>query len=226
MQDHEKTWILALLIGLGLTVVTLQQLGIIDLQTFGVYVQDMGTWGFVLYGLLFVVLGMLGFSKIAMTVLAGVLFSFVEAMVITVIAATIAGVLAFFAARHFSDSLHTWLQKRAQRHHSSKLHKLIYRIEQNAEERGFFYIALLRLSFVPLMMTCYASGLIHALRFRDFFWAIFLTNIYMHFVYIFVGTSIRQSLPLFLIAILILVLFYQTPKLFRRIQNTSDDSTA
>lgn len=205
---------IALIVLAGLVTYVLQQQGIIDLVALGEWVQEVGVIGKFIYGALFIMLGLLGISKIAMTVLAGVLFSFAEAMVITVIAATIAAVIAFFIGRHFSGRLHDWLSNHKKR---SLINRTVYKIEEGADQNGFLSIAVLRLSFVPLMMTSYASGLIKPLRFQNFFWAILLTNVYMHFVYIFVGTSFRQSLPLFLMAIGVLILFVQTPKLIKQI---------
>gem|GEM_PF-1667355 len=223
MEGSKKTWwIVGAIVLLGLTIFTLRQEGMIDLEAIGEWVQDLGVVGYIVYGILFTVFGMLGLSKVAMTVLAGVLFGFVEAMIITVIAATIAATLGFFVARYFHESVHERINKRISKKQNGKIQSLIYRIEQNAEERGFIILSVLRLSFVPLMMTSYASGLIHTLRFRDFFWAIFLTNIYMHFVYIFIGTSFRENLPLFILAVMLLILFYQTPKIIKQLRQKFD----
>lgn len=195
----------------------LQYTGLIDIEAIGKWVQDLGWLGWLLYGVLFIVLGLAGLSKIAMTVLAGVLFGPLIAMIVTVIAATIAATIAYYIAYHFQDQLHEWVTRRDQRKDSmSTWHKVIYKIEQNAETRGFYTIAIVRLSFVPLMMTSYAAGLIRTMRFREFFWAIALTNIYMHFVYIFVGTSWQQNLPIFLAAMLVLIGFMQTPKIVKK----------
>ncbi len=218
MDGSKKTWwIVSAIILLGLVIFTLRQEGVIDLEAIGTWVQDLGVIGFIIYGIAFIVFGMLGFSKVAMTLLAGVLFTFTEAMIITLVAATIASTLGFFVARYFHETVHARLEAHAKKRQSDNMQKLIYKIEQNAQDRGFIIISVLRLSFVPMMMMSYASGLIHTLRFRDFFWAILLTNVYMHFVYIFVGTSFRENFPLFILAVLALMLFYKTPKLVKKL---------
>lgn len=195
----------------------LQYTGLVDVEAVGEWVQDLGWIGWLVYGVSFIVLGLFGISKIAMTVLAGVLFGPIIAMIVTVIAATIASVIAYFIAYHFQDSLYKRMIKNdAKQHGVSKWHKLIYKIEENAETKGFYTIAIVRLSFVPLMMTSYAAGLIRTLHFREFFWAIVATNIYMHAVYIFVGTSWQQNLPIFLAAVVLLIAFMQTPKLIAK----------
>ncbi len=221
MSVVNKQNIIVLVVALLVVGFVLQQMGIIDLEAIGEWVQGLGWIGLILYGVLFIVLGLLGLSKIAMTVLAGVLFGPVVAMIVTVIAATIAAVIAYYIAYHFQDTLYRRMKKNDKDKGSiSKWHKLIYKIEQNAETRGFYTIAIVRLSFVPLMMTSYAAGLIRTLKFRDFFWAMLATNVYMHAVYIFVGTSWQQNLPIFLAAIALLLLFIQTPKLINKF---SDD---
>lgn len=200
----------------------LQYTGIIDLEAIGEWVQGLGWLGWLLYGLLFIVFGLAGLSKIAMTVLAGVLFGPLIAMIVTVIAATIAATIAYYIAYHFQHQLYDWVTRRDRsKEGMSTWHKVIYKIEQNAETHGFYTIAIVRLSFVPLMMTSYAAGLIRTMRFRKFFWAIALTNIYMHFVYIFVGTSWQQNLPIFLAAMVVLIGFMQTPKIVAKL---SDDN--
>ncbi len=217
MSVVNKQNIIVLVVALLVVGFVLQQMGIIDLEAIGEWVQGLGWIGLILYGVLFIVLGLLGLSKIAMTVLAGVLFGPVVAMIVTVIAATIAAVIAYYIAYHFQDTLYRRMKKNDKDKGSiSKWHKLIYKIEQNAETRGFYTIAIVRLSFVPLMMTSYAAGLIRTLKFRDFFWAMLATNVYMHAVYIFVGTSWQQNLPIFLAAIALLLLFIQTPKLISK----------
>jgi uncharacterized membrane protein YdjX (TVP38/TMEM64 family) len=216
MSVVNKQNIIILVVVLLIAGFVLQQSGVIDIEALGEWVQGLGWVGLLLYGILFILLGLLGVSKIAMTVLAGVLFGVYQAMVMTVIAATIAAVIAFFIARHFQNFLHRKLNKDRAKAHHGKWQKLIYKIEQNAEKRGFFTIAILRLAFVPLMMTSYSAGLIKSLKFIEFFWAILLTNIYMHFVYIFVGTSWQQNLPIFLLAIVLLILFLQTPKIVKK----------
>lgn len=221
MSIVNKQNIILLVVALLIGGFILQQAGIIDPEAIGEWVQNLGWPGLIVYGVLFVVLGLLGVSKIVMTVVAGVLFGPVVAMIVTVIAATVASVIAYSIAYHFQDALYKRMLKREKdKDGISKWHKLIYKIEQNAESHGFYAIAIVRLSFVPLMMTSYAAGLIRTLRFRDFFWAILLTNIYMHFVYIFVGTSWQQNLPIFLAAVVLLILFIQTPKLINKF--TSD----
>lgn len=201
---------------IGLSIFWVRQEGIVDMDAVGEWVKGLGFRGIVLYGLLFIVLGMIGMSKVAMTVLAGALFSFTEAIIVTVLAASLAAMFGFFLTRYFEGTINRRFMKKKRNGDKSKPQAIVDRIEKNAKERGFYTIAILRLSFVPLMFLSYTSGLVKSLRFKDFAWAIFLTNIYMNLVYILVGDSITRSLPIFGAAIVALLIFMQTPKIVKK----------
>lgn len=190
--------------------------GIIDFTLLEELVEGAGAYGLVVFGFVYIVLSMFGISKIAMTILAGALFSLTEAMVVTVVASTIAAGLGFYLTRYFKDYIERVFMRIGKAERNTMLQNAVAKIETNARKRGFYTIVILRLSFVPLMLISYASGLVSSLRARDFLAAVFFTNIYMHFVYIFLGTSLTRSLPMFAAALAVIILFVQTPRFIKK----------
>lgn len=90
---------------------------------------------------------------------------------------------------------------------SKPLQSIVNVIEKNCKDNGFTAIAILRLSFMPYIILSYAAGLVKTLRFRDFILATFLTNIFGSFVFIILGASLTQSWPLFIVAVVLVLLF-------------------
>lgn len=204
------------LTAIAVAVFWIHQAGIVDFTLLEELVGGAGAYGIAVFGLAYIVLSMFGISKIAMTILAGALFSLAEAMFVTVLASTIAAAFGFYLTRHFKRYIERVFMCKDKAERNTLLQNAVGKIETNARERGFSTIAILRLSFVPLMLISYASGLVSSLRARDFLAAVFFTNIYMHFVYIFLGASLTNSLPMFAAALAVIILFVQTPRLIKK----------
>jgi uncharacterized membrane protein YdjX (TVP38/TMEM64 family) len=218
-MDATRTTVITivLLVAFGAALIWAHQAGVLDLSLIQELVDEAGAWGLLVYGVAYVVLGMLGLSKIAMTVLAGAIFPLAEAWIVTVIAATVAATLGFYLTRHFKAVLSRRIMKSQVDQQKSKLQSIIERIEKNAGERGFYTVAILRLSFVPLMFLSYASGLVTTLRSKEFISAILVTNAYVNFVYIFLGDSLTRNIAMFSVAIAVLLLSMWVPKIIERV---------
>lgn len=192
----------------------LKMLMIFDKERLTEIIINLGIWGPIVYILIYITVTIVGVSAAIFTILAGTLFGVKKALFIVVIGATIAASIAFFIARYFRENIFN-----SNKNKKSKLDKIIKKIENNAESRGFVTIVILRLSFLPYIPLSYASGLVKKLKARDFILATFLTNIFGSFVFIFLGASITQSIPIFLGAIILVLLFMQIPKLIKKFSN-------
>jgi uncharacterized membrane protein YdjX (TVP38/TMEM64 family) len=202
---------------IGLVVFWLQYTDAIDLEALGAWVEGKGARGLVGFGLAYTALSMVGVSKVAMTVLAGTIFTFFEALAVTVLASTAAAILGFYLARYFRSFIVDKVVRPRRGEARARIRSVVDKIEEHAERRGFYIVAILRLSLVPLMFLSYTSGLVRRLAPREFAAAIFVTNIYVNLVYILVGAALTRSLPLFAAAIALLILFMQTPRLVERL---------
>lgn len=212
-------YIIAGVILIGIAVFWVQYTDRLDLQVIEEWVEPYGSLAIVAFGAIYTALSIIGVSKVAMTVLAGTLFGFLEALIVTVVASTAAAVIGFFLARRFRQFISRRLLQTTRHDKTTMLQSAVDTIESNAAQRGFFTVALLRLSLVPLMFLSYSSGLVQSLRARDFIAAIFLTNIYVNFVYIFLGFSLTESLPMFAAAVALLLLFMYLPQVIERFKS-------
>lgn len=190
----------------------LYQNNLLNVDSIRGLIESKGIFGPIIFILLYIVISLFGISAAAMTILAGTLFGLLQGLIIVVIAATISATIAFYFARFFSERI----IKNKKKKDEGLFNKMVKKIEETAEKKGFMTIAILRLSFMPYILLSYAAGFVKTLKARDFILATFLTNIFGSFVFIFLGASIVESLPLFLLAIVLLILFFQVPKIVKK----------
>jgi|AntRauTorcE11897_2_1112592.scaffolds.fasta_scaffold16931_2 uncharacterized membrane protein YdjX (TVP38/TMEM64 family) len=182
----------------------------VDLGAIADYVDDSGSIGVIVFGLVYFGLILIGVSTAALTVIAGTLFGIITAMVVVVASATLSAAAAFMIARH---AKHLLYKKTVGT--TSEL-GIVQRIDRAAKHNGFSAVAVMRLSFLPYIPVSYGAGFVRNLRFRDFIWATFVTNILRSFVFIFLGASFRESFPIFLVAIGVVVGYVLLSKKLRR----------
>lgn len=201
-----KKKIIAISVLIVLTIIALffNPLEYISTDKISSFISSFGVFGPLVFGLLYIIISLFGISAAALTILAGVLFSLPVAMSVVVISATIVATLGFLISRYFSKYL------------SNKESKLVKKVEEKCEKNGFLAIAILRLLFLPYMPLSYAAGLVKKLKLKDFVLATFLTNIFGSFFFIFLGYSLTKSLPYVIVAILLLIGFFQIPKLLKK----------
>ncbi|MFT4244563.1 MAG: TVP38/TMEM64 family protein [Candidatus Woesearchaeota archaeon] len=177
------------------------------------FVRSFGIFSIVIFALIYIGISLTGFSAVVLTVLAGTLFGLWLGLIVVVISATISAGIGFYISRFLS---HKFIQKG--KIHNKTIQSFVEKIEKNCEQNGFITIAILRLSFLPYIPLSYATGLVKTLKFRDFILATFLTNIFGSFVFIVLGASLTQSWPLFVGAIILLILFMWVPKVIKKIE--------
>lgn len=200
----KKILIVGALIVLTFIALFFNPLEYISTDKISTFISSFGIFGPLVFGLLYIIISLFGISAAALTILAGVLFSLPVAMSVVVISATIVATLGFLISRYFSKYL------------PNKGSKLVKKIEEKCEKNGFLAIAVLRLLFLPYMPLSYAAGLVKKLKLRDFVLATFLTNIFGSFFFIFLGYSLTKSLPYVIVAIILLIGFFQIPKLLKK----------
>lgn len=192
------------------SVILINNIDFLSLENLENFIDSLGSSAIFVFFILYVVVTLFGFSAAVFTILAGTLFGVKEGLIIVVLAATVAATIAFSISRYFSKYLDEGKIK------NKTMKNLIEKIEVQAKKNGFVAICILRLSFLPYIPLSYASGLVKNLKARDFILATFLTNIFGSFVFIFLGASLMESIPLFLLAIVLVLLFLQVPKLVKK----------
>ncbi len=188
----------------------LNTLDILNVNKIQNFIDGFGIYGPIIFMLLYIIISIFGVSAAALTIIAGLIFDIKTAMITVVIGATIAAYIAFLISRHFSKYINI---------KNKNIKKIVEKIEKKSEKNGFFAIAILRLMFLPYIPLSYAAGLVKKLKAKDFVLATFVTNIFGSFFFIFLGFSITKSLPYFISAIILLILFLQTPKLIKKYTN-------
>ena len=195
----------------------LKSSGIADIELIQDFVLGFGMLAPVIFILIYIVGTLIGISAVIFTILAGTIFGLWWGWLIVVVAATISANVAFVIARYFKSFFEKY-QRRSRK--KSVITNLVEKIENNAKKNGFTTIVLLRMSFLPYIPLSYASGLVKNLKMRHFTLATMLTNVLGSFFFIFLGFSITQSLPYFIVGIVLVITFSQLPKIIKRAQNS------
>jgi len=139
------------------------------------------------YILIYVSLTLVGFSALALTILAGVLFGVWWGIVIAILSATISASVAFFIGKLFSEKVYKW------KHNSkSKLSHIFNKISAHTGRHGFISVAILRLLFLPYITLSLVLGTIKELNFIPYVSATFITNIISTTLLVYSGTGISM----------------------------------
>jgi uncharacterized membrane protein YdjX (TVP38/TMEM64 family) len=214
-KNRFKLFFLILLVFLFLILIFIfKKFDLFDINNLKNLVNSFGFWAPIIFILIYVFITIFGFSAAALTILAGLIFGVWKGLIVVVIGATLSGTIAFYIARILRNNFFS-----NKKLNSNLIQKLSDRIEKTCKKNGFLTIAILRLSFMPYIPLSYAAGLVQNLKAKDFILATLLTNIFGSFVFIYLGNSITQSIPIFILAMILLLLFIQIPKLLDKIKN-------
>jgi len=185
---------------------------IISFDELNTFMSQLGMLGPIVFIILYVILILVGFSSAILSTTAGLLFGLIKGYIIVNIAAIIGSSIAFYIGRIFH-------KKFDKLENVKKLDFIIKKIKKNAKKNGFATIFTLRLAFIPYIWLSYLGGLVKELKFKDFFWATFITNLFGSFVFIFLGFSITQSLPIFILAIILVIIFNLILRRYNKVKN-------
>lgn len=113
-------------------------------------VSDLGFWGPLAYGFVYVVASLLGMPRTPLNIGAGIVFSFPVALVVVLVCATITFVLTFEIARHVASD---WVARKIDAVPNAR------RIMEAVEREGFKLVLLLRMNpFLPAVVKGYGFG--------------------------------------------------------------------
>jgi len=188
------------IISISIVIYYLKITKILNIDNINNFISQFGMVGPIIFILLYIFLILIGFSSAILSTTAGLLFGLRDGYIIVNISSIIGSSIAFYIGRNFENKLKK-LEK------IKKINFIIKQIRKNAKKNGFTTIFSLRLAFIPYIWLSYLGGLIKELKFKDFFLATFITNLFGSFIFIFLGFSITQSLPIFILGIILLILF-------------------
>ncbi len=172
-------------IGAGLLVATLivaaRFLPVGDaLMAFEHRVEELGAWAPILYGIAYVVAGLLFVPGSVLTIGAGVLFGLLWGTVLVSIASTTTAALAFLIARHLA---------RSRVEHVATRNDKFQAIDGAIREKGWKVVGLLRLSpLVPFNLSNYLYGLT-AVDFRHYVLASWAGMLPGTILYVYIGVA-------------------------------------
>jgi uncharacterized membrane protein YdjX (TVP38/TMEM64 family) len=151
-------------------------------------VDGLGIWGPLLYTLLYILLGLTGFSVTIMTLVAIGIFDSLTAFLVVVIGATVSAVVAFYLARR---SNYDYNSMPTTAHSARKLvAQLAKRIESNVSRRPFISTLLLRFAQPPYIAFSYAAGLARTLPLLPFAAATAVANSVSTAAYVLIGAIV------------------------------------
>ena len=155
---------IVLIIVVGAIIVVSQILGLGEKITqLRGWISDMGTWGAVIYILIYAAATVAALPGSALTVVAGALFGSVVGVIVVSIASTLGAALAFLVARYFArDAVVQWLEKK----------ETFARLDRMTETHGAIIVALTRLvPIFPFNLLNFGFGLTRV-RFATYvFWS-------------------------------------------------------
>ncbi len=127
------------------------------------WIAEMGTWGPMVFALVYVVAVVMAVPGSALTVVAGALFGSVVGILLVSLAATLGASLSFLVARYFArEAVETWLSGK----------QAFRKLDQLAEKNGAVIVALTRLvPIFPFNLLNYGFGLTKIPFWTYVFWS-------------------------------------------------------
>lgn len=127
------------------------------------WIQGLGSWGPVVFILIYAIAVVAAIPGVALTLIAGALFGSAVGIVVVSLAATLGASLAFLVARYFArDAAARWLSKK----------KAFRRLDEMTETHGATIVALTRLvPIFPFNLLNYGFGLTRVPFWTYVFWS-------------------------------------------------------
>lgn len=155
---------IVLIVVVGAIIVASQILGLGEkIAQLRGWMSDMGTWGAVIYILIYAAATVAALPGSALTVVAGALFGSVVGVIVVSIASTLGASLAFLVARYFArDAVAQWLEKK----------ETFARLDRMTETHGAIIVALTRLvPIFPFNLLNFGFGLTRVRFVTYVFWS-------------------------------------------------------
>ena len=142
-------------------------------------VADLGTWGPLIYILIYILACVFFIPGSILTLGAGVLFGVIKGSIIVSIAATLGATCAFLVGRHIARD---WVSKKIQSHPKFQA------IDEAVAREGWKIVGLTRLSPVfPFNLLNYTYGLTRV-SLRDYFFASWIGMMPATVMYVYIGS--------------------------------------
>ncbi len=149
------------------------------------WIDELGMWGPIAFGLIYVVAAIFFIPGSALTLVAGAVFGLLWGTVIVSVASTVAAAIAFLIARYLARSA---VERKARQYPKFAA------VDEAVGREGWKIIALLRLSpAIPYSVGNYLYGLT-AVRFWPYVLASWLAMLPGTFMYVYLGHLGRTSL--------------------------------
>jgi uncharacterized membrane protein YdjX (TVP38/TMEM64 family) len=143
------------------------------------WVADLGTWGPLIYILIYILACVFFIPGSILTLGAGVLFGVIKGSIIVSIAATVGATCAFLVGRHIARD---WVSKKIQSNPKFQA------IDEAVAREGWKIVGLTRLSPVfPFNLLNYAYGLTRV-SLRDYFFASWVGMLPGGIMYVYIGS--------------------------------------
>lgn len=148
---------------------------------------ELGLLGPVIYVVGYAILIVLTAPGTVITLIGGAVFPLHIAFALVIIGAMIGATLSFFIARYLGrDAVNEVLGS------EGRVGQWTSKINDLLTTRGLMAVAYLRMAYVPFVVLNYLAPL-SGIRFRDFFWGTLLGILPGTFVFVFMGSAIRQA---------------------------------
>ncbi|PPA70566.1 TVP38/TMEM64 family protein [Jeotgalibacillus proteolyticus] len=146
------------------------------------WIQSFGVWGPLLFILIYTFRPLILFPSSILSLAGGLAFGALQGFFYILIGATLSAIVAYFVSRFFEKSI-------VQTNEEGR----IFKIRRLMEERGFFYVLILRL--VPVInfdLISYSAGLANV-KFRAFLLGTMVGIIPGTFGFSFIGSSFAEG---------------------------------
>ncbi|MGK7879370.1 MAG: TVP38/TMEM64 family protein [Crocosphaera sp.] len=170
------------------TIIIIKQLGILDsfsitesLQNLLQWIQDLGTIGYVIFILVYMLSAVFLIPASILTLGAGVIFDVIEGSILVSIASIVGAILAFLFVRYFSRK---WVAKQIENYPKFKA------IDEAVAKEGWKIVVLTRLSPIfPFVVLIYAFA-ITQVSLRDYAIASWIGMLPGTVMYVYIGSLI------------------------------------
>jgi len=170
------------------------------------WINSFGVWAPLLFIVIYAVRPLILFPASLLSITGGLAFGAWEGIIYILIGATLSGIVAFMISKIFHNSFVKKVQEGR-----------IARITTLMEERGFFYVLILRLiPFINFDLISYSAGLANV-KVRAFVLATFIGIIPGTFAFSFLGSSFAEGdIQVIVITLIVCVLLLTIPIIFRK----------
>lgn len=186
MKKHQKTNIVLTVLAVAVLVAFYPLVrDLMDFATLESFLAQFGMLAPLIYGFLYVILGLLFFPVSLYAIFAGMLFGKLTGFLVVSVFSTITGMVGFFLSHRLSP-----LVPKAQKGLIRSIQKSV---EHKMKNSTFEVVSILRLLFINFTCVTYAVGLIRTSKFWQFALATFFANLPYLFIFAYFGSELDRG---------------------------------